>query len=50
MGRALIYFVLLVVQTLVQQTVAEHRDHAATRADIENAVETAVQRCQEHAP
>jgi hypothetical protein len=50
MGRALIFFLFAVVQILVQQALAEHRDHAATREDVQHAVEQAVQECRAEQP
>jgi hypothetical protein len=50
MGKALIWFLLAIVQILVAQAVAEHRSHAVTPADVQRAVERAVEVCQQHAP
>lgn len=45
MRRAFIVFLFALLQILVAQGLAELRDDAATRGDVQNAVETAVQRC-----
>jgi hypothetical protein len=47
MGRALIFFLLAVVQLLAAQVLAEHREHAATLDDVQHAVEQAVQKCRD---
>jgi hypothetical protein len=50
MGHALILFLYAAVNILVAQAVAEHRDHAATRQDVQHAVEQAVQQCRAEQP
>jgi ribosomal protein S27AE len=50
MGRALLVFLFAVVQILISQAVAEHRDHAATPQDVQQAVEQAVQQCRRAQP
>jgi len=46
MGRALIILLWATVQILATQALAEHRDHAATAKDVENAVQQAIQLCK----
>ena len=50
MGRALILFVSSAISILAAQALAEHRDHAATPADVQHAVERAVQECKAPPP
>lgn len=50
MGRALIHLLLMVVGILLAQAVAEYRDHAATREDVQHAVEQAIQDCRAEGP
>jgi hypothetical protein len=46
MGRALIVFLVAVLQILGGEVLAELRDNSATKADVEQAVEMAMQACQ----
>jgi hypothetical protein len=50
MGRAFVLFLFAVVQILLTQAIAEHRDHSATKEDVQNAVEQAVDICQTQQP
>ena len=50
MGKALIFFLTMVIQIIVSQGVQELRDDSATRADVQRAVEQAIRDCQEQGP
>jgi len=50
MGRAFVVFLLAVVQILLTQAIAEHRDHSATKQDVQNAVEQAIEICRGEQP
>jgi hypothetical protein len=47
MGRALLWFLLAAIQILAAQYLAENRSDAATPADVQRAVEQAVERCSQ---
>ncbi len=46
MKKALIYFLLTVINLLAAQALAEHRDHSATKQDVQSAVEQAIDICR----
>ena len=50
MGKALIWFIGTVIAVLISQGVSEFRDNSATKADVRNAVEEAISRCQAEWP
>jgi len=50
MGRALIGLLKVVIVLLATQALSEYRDNAATRADVQQAVEQAIQICQQQRP
>jgi hypothetical protein len=50
MQRALIVFLLAVIQILAAQELAELRDDSATKQDVARAVEQAINYCQQQQP
>jgi hypothetical protein len=50
MGKAVLGFILIVLQILGTQWLAEHRDHSATREDVQQAVEQAMEKFEQHPP
>jgi hypothetical protein len=50
MRRAFIVFLWAVIQILIVQGVSELRDDSATRDDVRQAVEQAVEYCKQHQP
>ena len=50
MQRAFFWFLLMVIQVLLAQGLAELRDDSATRQDVRDAVVAAVERCKAAAP
>jgi hypothetical protein len=50
MQKALLVFLWAVVQVLLTQALAEHRDHSATKQDVQRAFDQAVQMCLREQP